>query len=832
MSRRRCARAGAAAFVVGLSLTGPQVAVATADSGDADTAAVSADTSVARAPKASADRQGRQDPASGPVRGAAQAEVPGAAAAGQASARDSSDSERPTPARASARVAADRHRPAPQPLSAASDVEIPEVIAIAPSADTSPTVLPTADASASPRALVAPRESVAAAVAVASPQAAAAAVDPQQAVAGLNSAITGLFDAAANWLSGLPANPISEVLSGALLLLRRNLFDQAPTAAPVQTTPYRSHGEILGTLGAADAEGDPLTYEVIEAPEFGTVVVDAAGHYTYTPGPDFAGSLTPDTFTVRITDANGGFNLLDPFGTHAIDVVVDAPDPDTPFFDGNNDDLTVFLSDTAARIAVTREGDNLLGDVTLKIPGDTSLRWLDENGRNGAVSAAEVASDWDKITDAGAVRLGLSYTSDGAAYTVILDSVQASVDENGAYVLSGQLAPDVHDGDGVDCYYDVIGGSYKTEYEAFLAAVSDVDSFQQDVTGANLFLDTWSVGDYVGELDAATTVSIARAFPMAATASAGTGPFTDSQSLPDAVAFARDGVNLGSASDPVFSLAQFAPACSASATCTGTFYYESLATADLVRVAQATFSYEGRSVDVAFDFGGAGYGYVYVPDGVWDKLDYTLYSAGVFVAATAGPAVTLNLGAGGAYFALAAAQLPQAQYFTSTPYGNIAVTGDLAASVGAKLGLPAGSTGKLSATLLATAAAVLTYNTGGVSGFQWGGSDYSLTADVSDFTAIPGVSVTFTLEPAVTAAWGLFTPDSTPILGRVSFLEVGLGYTKSALSATLDLADPISLTLGSQGSLGFSAGLVPSLTDELTYSGSIDLGYTTDNLLA
>ena len=52
----------------------------------------------------------------------------------------------------------------------------------------------------------------------------------------------------------------------------------------------------------------------------------ADGRYLYTPGPDFAGA---DSFTIRATDSNGGFNLFFPFSTpatlHTVEIAGPAP---------------------------------------------------------------------------------------------------------------------------------------------------------------------------------------------------------------------------------------------------------------------------------------------------------------------------------------------------------------------------------------------------------------------------------------------------------------------------------------------------------------------------
>ena len=132
----------------------------------------------------------------------------------------------------------------------------------------------------------------------------------------LNAVVQGFLHSSANWLATLPVNPATEFLSGALLLVRRSLFNQAPVASSTQTVTI-SDGVGQGRIIAADPEGDPLTYTITKAPRLGTVVIDAAGNYTYTAnGPD----MVVDTFTVAVADQ--GFNLLQPSSERASAVQV------------------------------------------------------------------------------------------------------------------------------------------------------------------------------------------------------------------------------------------------------------------------------------------------------------------------------------------------------------------------------------------------------------------------------------------------------------------------------------------------------------------------------
>jgi len=130
------------------------------------------------------------------------------------------------------------------------------------------------------------------------------------AVAGTASApfTAGAVAAATDPFSAL-LSPIQGLLEGVGLLIRRTLFNRAPSVNPVQITG-RSTGPITGTIGASDAEGDPIVYSVTRNAQYGSVMVGSDGSYTYTPGQEFTGT---DTFTVAATDTGFHINLLDLF---------------------------------------------------------------------------------------------------------------------------------------------------------------------------------------------------------------------------------------------------------------------------------------------------------------------------------------------------------------------------------------------------------------------------------------------------------------------------------------------------------------------------------------
>jgi len=113
-------------------------------------------------------------------------------------------------------------------------------------------------------------------------------------------------------------NALGGVLGGLLHLL----FNNPPTTAydPAQNTQGGA-GVITGTLHAADPDGDALTFTVTEAPQHGTVVVNAPdGTFTYTPDPAFAHAGGTDSFTIEVADNHP--SLLSPAGVVSVDVSV------------------------------------------------------------------------------------------------------------------------------------------------------------------------------------------------------------------------------------------------------------------------------------------------------------------------------------------------------------------------------------------------------------------------------------------------------------------------------------------------------------------------------
>ncbi|GAB7066077.1 hypothetical protein JCM12141A_03660 [Mycolicibacterium hodleri] len=103
-------------------------------------------------------------------------------------------------------------------------------------------------------------------------------------------------------------------------------YNRAPGAAPLQIGED-ANGKVIGTIGATDPDGDPLTYTVSQGPTRGTVAVRADGTYTYTPNSALAVDGGTDTFTVNVSD--GGWRLFSQTAITPVSVTVQVGAGDT-----------------------------------------------------------------------------------------------------------------------------------------------------------------------------------------------------------------------------------------------------------------------------------------------------------------------------------------------------------------------------------------------------------------------------------------------------------------------------------------------------------------------
>ncbi|WP_167097440.1 Ig-like domain-containing protein [Mycobacterium sp. DL592] len=396
-------RFSAAAFVVGVSLAGPQaLGIAWADGSD-QSASSTADAP-AKSGTASTGRSARSAH-TGP------ANSPSAAAATAAAGSGSTQSARTTSTTVSTRTvlgdlpATGHTRRAPAGVTAVTDptADLQSVVArLTTAPDSSTGVVTISSTSSTPSAAV---------VATSPNDISALRVPTGDASA---SSITDVFTKL--------LNSVSSFFEGIGLLVRRTFFNQAPTVAPVQTTG-QTGGTITGSLNAVDPEGDPIVYSVTQNPHYGSVAVDSAGNYTYTPGSGFDGV---DAFTIAATDTGLHINLLDPLRSPNTGALVSVTQNDTAIRVGFN---FIFGSgaqywSSAARAALQSTAIYLSSYI--KAPQAVTITY-DVTGEYSFFTSTLASAGSDLIS-----------TDPGFYNTVVQKKIQTGVDSNGA-AADGQI---------------------------------------------------------------------------------------------------------------------------------------------------------------------------------------------------------------------------------------------------------------------------------------------------------------------------------------------------------------------------------------------------------
>jgi hypothetical protein len=117
-------------------------------------------------------------------------------------------------------------------------------------------------------------------------------------------------------LTAAPSTPVEPPLLWGLLEWARRqvqhiLFNRTPTVDYNPAENSKSvDGVITGDLNAVDADGDPLSFTVTQAPQNGSVVINPDGTFTYTPSAVLALTGGTDVFTVKVEDEGAHFHGL------------------------------------------------------------------------------------------------------------------------------------------------------------------------------------------------------------------------------------------------------------------------------------------------------------------------------------------------------------------------------------------------------------------------------------------------------------------------------------------------------------------------------------------
>ncbi|HIF9311033.1 TPA: retention module-containing protein, partial [Photobacterium damselae] len=197
---------------------------------------------------------------------------------------------------------------------------------------------------------------------------------------------------------------------------------------------------INGQLTATDADGDDLTFELVDGsePTNGQVTVNPDGSWEYVPNPDFNGE---DSFTVVVDDGNGG--------TDTITVTVNVtPVNDAPVGENVTTETPEDTAVTGQLTATDADGDNLTfkpgtnpenGQVTVNADG--SWEYVPNPDFNGEDSFTVVVDDGNGGTDTITVTVNVTPVNDAP----VGEDVSAETQEETA--VTGQLTATDVDGD-------------------------------------------------------------------------------------------------------------------------------------------------------------------------------------------------------------------------------------------------------------------------------------------------------------------------------------------------------------------------------------------------
>lgn len=181
------------------------------------------------------------------------------------------------------------------------------------------------------------------------------------------------------------------------------LFNRYPTVAPVLADPGLD-GVVTGNLGAADADGDRLTYALTGYPALGRVEIDqATGDFTYTPVVDLAGYGGIDSFTVAVRD--------DTAALHGLQGLLNAPADllrSVPFLGSLLSDYLP-VTTTTATVTLTFDNPETVTDMVFPAGFHWGVSSAGFQSEMGGGAPLDVNSDWWQWTHDPVNRLLLGW---------------------------------------------------------------------------------------------------------------------------------------------------------------------------------------------------------------------------------------------------------------------------------------------------------------------------------------------------------------------------------------------------------------------------------------
>lgn len=248
----------------------------------------------------------------------------------------------------------------------------------------------------------------------------------------------------------------------------------------------------------------------------------------------------------------------------------------------------------------------------------------------------------------------------------------------------------------------------------------------------------------------------------------------------------------------------------------------------------------GDTIQADVNLSAAGYGYVFVPAGIWDKFVPDDYAAGLVLGVQGGPSLLLNIPD---WQSGPVTDTVKASYSYSdtqeTEFGVFGETIGLDASLTGSIGIQSKPENPLTlAQALYTPGLLFTWNSAGnpdslgMSASAFSTTGYVSTKDIENYFDVTGsASLSATVTPYASVSYGLYTPPSFPISLDVFKLSVGFQNPITA-DLTIPLADPdkAKLSLTSQGFLSASAAFIPQITSDLSWKGKYQVYSVKDQI--
>lgn len=249
----------------------------------------------------------------------------------------------------------------------------------------------------------------------------------------------------------------------------------------------------------------------------------------------------------------------------------------------------------------------------------------------------------------------------------------------------------------------------------------------------------------------------------------------------------------------------------------------------------------GTTLEAEINLASMGYGYIYIPSGIFDKFEPDKYSVAALLAVQGGPSLVLNPPDDGTVDYTKTFTGPSYTYSDVTEVGTFSVGVGLNASLTGEMQLnPNAPTGPLVlASASYTPGLLYTWNTNGntdamgITFAAFPTVSYLTPTEVADYfiSNDPTITASAGISPYVQVSYGLETPGWFPI--SIDIFDLTVGY-ENPITATatipLDDVSDTTVSLNSQGIIYADAGFLPSVTSLLSWSNQYQVYSVTDQL--